>query len=479
LLPLSFSTQRLLHERQAARARARFSLVAPLGTAIFTGGPTDTRTTDTEQLDLFTSGAVSPASNGQGDVDSANGGIFVLSAPATPTTRGSRTSTTATRTGTTRATTTGAVPSAAGYPFEGAFSYDDLVAAWLECRRAKRTTAAAIAFELDLEANLTALYDTLRGGTWRPGRSVCFPIHRPKNREVWAADFPDRVVHHLLYRHIGPRFERAFIADSCACIKGRGTLYGARRLKAKLRSITRNWTRRAWYLKCDLANFFPSIKKDILSARLDAKIPEPFWHDLAHRILFHDPRPTVDLRGDQARLATIPPAKSLFHQPADHGLPIGNLPSQFGANVLLDVLDQHVKHQLRVRHYIRYVDDFILLHESPQQLNAWLADIAAFLPRELGVRLNPAKTILQPVDRGVDFVGHVIKPHRTTLRRRTLNDALNRLQTIPRADVYAAANSYLGLARQASHSHHDRARICNAVRRRGFAVNHQLTKVYP
>lgn len=438
------------------------------------------RTTDTAQLDLFSlgaSGAVATGSDARVDVDSANGGTLASSVPATPTTPGTRTSATATRTTTTRATTTVAAPSAAR--FWGAFSYRELVEAWLDCRRSKRNTAAARAFELDLEANLDALYQALQAGTYTPGPSVCFIITRPKNREVWAAAFPDRVVHHLLYRHIGPRFERAFIADSCACIKGRGTGYAARRLEAKVRAITHNWTRPAFYLKCDLANFFPSIDKAILSRRLEAKIPEPFWRDLAHRILFHDPRPGADVRGDRARLALIPPAKSLFHQPAGRGLPIGNLSSQFGANVYLDALDQFVKHTLRARHYIRYVDDFLLLHESPQQLNAWLAAIAAFLPAELGVRLNPAKTILQPLARGVDFVGHVLKPHRSTLRRRTLNDALHRLAAMPAEQLAPAANSYLGLTRQTSHSHRDCARIANLVRRRGLCVDHQLTKAYP
>src|SRR3954470_15407334 len=97
------------------------------------------------------------------------------------------------------------------------------------------------------------------GGTWKPGRSIFFVVTFPKAREVWAADFRDRVVHHLLYNRIGPRFERAFIADSCACIKGRGTLYAVQRLESKIRSITENWKRPAHYLKCDLANFFVAI----------------------------------------------------------------------------------------------------------------------------------------------------------------------------------------------------------------------------
>jgi hypothetical protein len=186
---------------------------------------------------------------------------------------------------------------------------------------------------------------------------------------------------------------------------------------------------------------------------------------LAETILFHDPRENVDLHGSPALLDRVPPHKRLANQPAHLGLPIGNLSSQFFANVHLDALDQFVKHRIGARHYIRYVDDFVLLHESPQWLNAARADLEEFLPRVLSARLNPAKTILQPVDRGVDFVGHVIKPHRTTLRRRTLNDALARLRVMPSERLYAAANSYLGLARQMTHSHRDRARIANLARR--------------
>lgn len=368
------------------------------------------------------------------------------------------------------------MPSAQGT--EGDFSYEALVEAWLDYRRTKRNTAAARAFEANIEANLTRLYEALSDGSYAPGRSICFAITRPKLREVWAAAFEDRVVHHLLYRHIAPCFERAFIADTCACIKKRGTLYAARRLEAKVRSITRNWRRRAYYLKCDIASFFPSIDKRILHELLAARIPDPWWLRLAETILFHDPRTNAELRGDPRRLARIPSAKSLFHQPPHLGLPIGNLSSQFFANVYLDALDQHVKHALDVRHYIRYVDDFVLLHESPQQLNAWREEIEAFLSARLGVQLNPAKTVLQAIERGIDFVGHVIKPHRRTIRRRTFNDALHRLAAMPAEDVHAAANSYLGLCRQATHSQRDRARICNLVRRRGFAVNHQLTKAY-
>lgn len=354
----------------------------------------------------------------------------------------------------------------------------DLVAAYLECRRAKRNTPSALAFEQDQDARLLALRERLLDGSYTPAPSTCFVVTRPKPREVWAAAFEDRVVHHLLHRKIAPRFERAFIADTCACIKGRGTLYAAQRLAAKVRAITGNWTRRAYYLKCDLANFFPSVDKAVLGELLARRIPEPWWRDLALAILHHDPRPTADVRGDRRRLALIPRAKSLFAQPPHRGLPIGNLTSQFGANVYLDQLDQFAKHRLRVRHYVRYVDDFVLLHEDPATLNHWRVQIEAFVRERLHVEVNPKKTVLQPIERGIDFCGLLVKPHRTLLRRRTACVAVHRIATMPATEVAEAATSYLGLARQATHGHRDQARIANAARRRGHCVDHRLTKVY-
>lgn len=350
--------------------------------------------------------------------------------------------------------------------------------AYFDCRRTKRNSASALAFEQDLERNLFRLQEELTDGSYRPGRSICFVITRPKPREVWAADFRDRIVHHLFYNRVAPRFYASFIADSCACIPGRGTLYAAERLEAKIRSATQNWSRPVWYLKLDLANFFVSIDKRILQRLLATRITEPWWLQLAETILFHDPRHDFELRGSPALLDLVPPHKRLASQPSHRGLPIGNLSSQFFANVYLDVLDQFVKHQLRCRHYVRYVDDFILLHESPQWLNDAKADIEQLLAERLAARINPAKTILQPVDRGVDFVGQVIKPWRRTLRRRTYHDAISRTANIDAADLLTTANSYFGLLRQASHSHTDRARLANVLRGRGQSVNKQFTQTY-
>jgi RNA-directed DNA polymerase len=450
-----------------------FNLVVPLAHKA-----TDKRIADTARHSSEQSGAVTQligAGLRSGDVDSTN----IRSTRTTPTMPGIRTSTTATRTTTTSRTKAAPAPSA-DYPerHHADFSFTELVEAYFDCRKSKRNTPSAIAFEQDLERNLIQLRDDLVAGTYAPGLSICFVVTRPKAREVWAADFRDRIVHHLLYNKISPRFYASFIKDTCACIPGRGTMYAAQRLESKIRSASQNWSKPTWYLKCDLANFFVAIRKPIVLAQLAARVTEPWWMALAETILMHDPRLNFELRGAPELLDRVPAHKRLTNQPADQGLPIGNLSSQFFANVFLDALDQLIKHRIGARHYIRYVDDFILLHESPQWLNAALAEINNFLPSVLGARLNPSKTILQPVARGVDFVGHVIKPWSTSTRRRTVNEAKNRIRDMPAADVFASANSYFGLLRQSSSSHADRAELARAVMRRGHCVNQAFTKAF-
>lgn len=350
--------------------------------------------------------------------------------------------------------------------------------AYLDCRRTKRNSASAVAFEMQLERNLADLHADLTAGTYQPGRSICFAITRPKPREVWAADFRDRIVHHLLYNRIGPQIEARFIADSCACIPGRGTLYAARRLESKISSVTQNWRQSAHYLKCDLANFFVRIDKHVLDALLARHITAPWWLQLARTILWHDPRSNYTLHGQDTTLNRVPAHKRLTSQPAHLGLPIGNLSSQFFANIYLNELDQFAKHTLGARHYIRYVDDFILLHPSPQWLRQAHDTIEAWLPQHLHAQLNPTKTILQPVARGVDFVGQVIKPWHRSTRRCTYLQALNRTATMPAEQLHAAGNSYFGLFRQTGSSHHARAQLANVLRKRGHSINYAITKTY-
>jgi hypothetical protein len=432
--------------------------------------PLDHKSTDMHETDTGTparaaSGAASPLIG----LGLRRDGLH--SATGAPPTPGIATSTTATRTTTTRATRVAPLPSADSNLFPL------LIDAYLDCRRTKRNSASAQAFEAMAESNLYQLHDELASGRYRPGRSICFVITRPRPREVWAARFPDRIVHHLLYNRIAPRFHAAFTADSCACIPGRGTLYAARRLEHQVRSVTRNWSRPAYYLKCDLANFFVSIDKMVLREQLARRVSEPWWLSLAEVLLMHDPRQEVEVRSRPHELALVPPHKSLFNAPDGHGLPIGNLSSQFFANVLLDDLDQFAKHQLRAPHYVRYVDDFVMVHPDPQWLNQARERIEAKL-QELHLQLNPSKTILQPVARGIDFVGHLIKPWRRTTRPRTLRSALRRIEAAAPADVYTTGNSYFGLVRQAGASHKEQAAIARALLKRGHAVDGDLTRAF-
>ena len=407
-----------------------------------------------------------------GDVDSTTGHS------TRPTTPGARTSMMATRTISTRITTTEFVPSADSTSWSHAApSLADLIQAHLDCRHHKRNTVSALEFEIHQERNLVTLYDELMSGTYRPGRSIRFVITHPKHREVCASKYRDRIVQHLLYNHICDRFHRRFVADTCACIPGRGTLYGAKRLEHHIRSATENWSKPAWYLKLDIANCFPSLDKDIIFAELKRHIWEPWWLNLAELILYHDPLTDCEFHGDLKLLDRVPPHKRLGGAGVGRGLPIGNLSSQFFLNVLLDVLDQHIKHDLRVRYYARYVDDMVFVAQSPQFLNAVHHAVALFLPRRLGLQLNESKTILQPVDRGVDFVGQVIKPWHRRLRRRTFRYAIKRIASMDAADLHATTNSYFGLCRQTTHSHHDRTQLAKVALRRGRTVDGDFTKI--
>ena len=403
-----------------------------------------------------------------GDVDSAINRSTPKAMPSY------RTSTTAIRIGTTSTTRPVAALSANS---DQPSSFEDLVQAYLDCRKSKRNTNSALAFEQNLERNLYQLHTELQDGDYTPGRSICFVITHPKPREVWAADFRDRVVHHLLYNKISPRFYKTFIPDSCACIPGRGTLYGVKRLESKIRSITQNWSKSAYYLKLDAQNFFVAIDKGILAGLLTKKIPKGFWLNLTNLVLFHDPRKDYEFQGPKESIELVPHYKRLTSHPSNLGLPIGNLSSQFFANVYMNELDQFIKHQIGARHYVRYVDDMVILHESAQWLNAAKGRIEQFLADRLNAKINPKKTILQPIERGVDFVGQVIKPWHRSVRKRNVAQAIKRVETSPLKDFLAVSNSYFGLLGQAK-SHHDRSTLAKAVLRQGRSVNSSFTKSY-
>lgn len=358
--------------------------------------------------------------------------------------------------------------------FRTEITVDQLFEAYYDCRRNKRNTEAALTFEAKLERNLMDLFYELRSGTWMPAPASVFVVRQPKPREVWASEFRDRIAHHLIYNAVGPMFERAFIHDSCASIEGRGTLYAANRLQSHLLSATENWSKPVFYLKADIANFFGSIRHDVLFELLARKIKDQTMLDLCRKLVFQDIRQGAVVKSSPRILALVPAHKSLFQAPAGIGLPIGNLSSQFFANVLLDGLDQMIKRRLGFRQYVRYVDDMVLLHPEPPVLldaaNAIRDHLAG-----LGMRLAESKTFVAPAAKGIDFVGHVLRPHRRSGRPKTFRLSLQKLKAASAEDLLTTCNSYLGHYRHLG-SRAQIIEICRTAMRRGLRIHRDLTK---
>lgn len=276
------------------------------------------------------------------------------------------------------------------------FSLENVYQQYLVCRKNKRNTANALRFEARQELNLLALCDALVDRSYESGHSVCFFVKRPKLREVFAADFRDRVVHHVLISHLEAIWEPIFIHDSYACRKGKGVHAGVERLQLFMRQATANGTRPAWYLQLNIRNYFMSIDKQSLFAMVDAKLNSNISADaearwLTKTLVFHDCTVAPVLKGEPRLIDRLPPHKTLFRAPPGKGLPIDNLNSQFFANAYLNALDQFVKHELKCRWYLRYCDDFVLLAESLEQLAAWQLRIANFLAERLDLQLNPSR----------------------------------------------------------------------------------------
>ena len=348
--------------------------------------------------------------------------------------------------------------------------------AYYDCRKAKRRSLSAIEFEVNLEKNLMELYHDLRSGAWEPSPATVFAISYPRPREVWAAAFRDRIVHHLIYRAIGPMFERAFIHDSCACIKGRGTLYAANRLTTHLLRATQNWTRPAFVLKADVANFFGSIRQDILYRLLERKVQNEFLLDTLAKLVFQDVRVGAVRNCTEKQLSIVPPHKSLFNTRPRTGLAIGNLSSQFFANVYLDTVDQHLKRNFEIMHYVRYVDDMAAVHESPSALLDAAEGIRERLCA-LGMRLAEHKTAIYPAEKGIDFVGRVIRPYHMSGRAKTHRCALAKIEKLPESALWKSCNSYLGLYRHAG-SRAQTVAICRSAIKRGLSVDYNLTRSF-
>jgi RNA-directed DNA polymerase len=331
--------------------------------------------------------------------------------------------------------------------------------AYRACRRRKRGTANAQRYELRLLDNVLETLSALRDRTYVPSRAIAFVAKRPKAREIHAADFADRVVHHLLVPRLEALYEPLFIHDLYSNRKGKGIHGAVDRLGYFMRSLSANGQRPAYYLQLDVGNFFNSIDRPILWLLLQRRLRKaarsgrlaPLEHEqlhwLSHRLLRHDPAANVLLRGRPESFAQVPAHKRLLAAPPHKGLPIGNLTSQFFANVYLNELDQFVKHELKCRHYLRYVDDMVLLHENPDQLCRWEEEIEQFLAQRLQLSLKQ-RGILKPVGDGADFLGYIVRPHYRLVRRRVVGNLREKLDAFEQQHMRYGALTLSAPARQ-------------------------------
>lgn len=353
-------------------------------------------------------------------------------------TRGTSTSTTATPTGTTATTTVSSVPCAS--VSVSAVSLRNLHAAWLEARRGKKPGSSQLRFETYWVDHLIELQSQLQAGIWSPSIPTCFVAKLPKAREIHAPDFADRVVHHWLVPQLERIYEPTFIFDSFSNRAGKGTHAAVERLQSFVRQVECGQGG-GWYLQLDIHNFFNSIHRPTLYALLQQRMTR---YGLAlparravHALLRHSPiHAGVKYRCTDAERARIPPHKQLANAAPGCGIAIGNLSSQFFANVYLNELDQFVKHALKAPRYIRYVDDFVLVHQSREQLVQWQAQIERFLQDRLRLRLK-ADVHLKPLMSGVDFLGYIIRATHCVVRRRVIHHAQEKLRAWQRRHVHS------------------------------------------
>jgi retron-type reverse transcriptase len=284
-------------------------------------------------------------------------------------------------------------------------SFPNLYHACRQAARGKRRTPAVASFEYNLEANLVELQEALKSQTYQPGAYYSFYIRDPKRRLISAAPFRDRVVHHALCQVIEPIFERAFIGASYANRVGKGTHKALDQAQAFARGYP-------YVLQCDVRQFFPSVDLAILEGLLGRKIADPQVMWLCRQILNSG---AGVLRAEYEMVYF--PGDDLLAAVRPRGLPIGNLTSQFWANVYLNELDQFVKRELHCRAYLRYCDDFLLFAHSKRQLWAWKAAIQQRLAA-LRLTLHQGSSTVYPVTNGVPFLGFRLYPdHRRLLRR--------------------------------------------------------------
>lgn len=304
----------------------------------------------------------------------------------------------------------------------------ELTRAFYEARRAKRSTNDEQIFEVRATENLLRLREDVLTRNYHPSSGIAFIVRDPVMREIFAAPFRDRVIHHLLFNGVAEWWDRRLIHDCYSCRVGKGTLFGVQRFARHLRAVTENYTKPAYCLKMDIQGYFMSLPREGLFERicwgLDRQFPNKgpkynIYKYLWKEIIFDDPVKGVSKRGDLKQWDILPKNKSLFSQPPGKGIVIGNLSSQLLSNIYLDKLDRFVKFDLGYKHYGRYVDDFFVI-VRPEELAKAKRDLVVirdFLT-SIGLTLHPKKTRVQEVSKGMPFLGMVIYPGRVVPGKR-------------------------------------------------------------
>jgi len=315
--------------------------------------------------------------------------------------------------------------------FDRIAEFSHLARAFVGARRRKRSSAELLEFTHDLEPRLWAMRRALLAGPYPWGEYRQFWIRDPKPRLIRAAPFADRVLHHAIVDVLDPILRRGFIADSYACLPDRGV----HRAVARFVQFARERRGAGYVLQCDIKSYFASVDHQVLNALLARRVADRRLLELLRSLIEH---------GAEA---------------PGIGMPIGNLTSQMFANLYLDRLDHFVREDLRVRHYLRYMDDFILLVGSRDEAWARLGDIETFVRERLRLRLNPRRVVVAPLASPVDVLGYVQgRDGRLRIRRRSVRRLWRRLAVLEHGlrthqiewpSVRSSVASWMGLARHA------------------------------
>lgn len=306
---------------------------------------------------------------------------------------------------------------------------DNLFAAYREFRRGKRNKKEVAEFEINLEENIFALHNELEKFYYKHSKYTCFKISDPKPRIIHKAQIKDRVVHQAVYRILYPLFEKTFIFDSYASRLKKGTHRAVRRLTSFVYRVSQNYKIPCYAVKIDIEKFFYNIDHSVLSNLLKKKIscPQTIW--LVEKIL------------------------ESFSTKQGKGLPLGNVTSQFFANVYLDPLDKFVKNNLQEKFYLRFCDDLMIVKPNPD-FTFSISQIGKFLAGKLLLKIKTAKLKVRKLPWGFDYLGYVVLPHHLILRpktrKRMLGNIEKRRQWVDREliteEKFAETlNSYLGL----------------------------------